>query len=97
MKPPSSRNSARHGSRQADGNEFGTEVSSVRLVVKEMKRPGFFGSAAASDRVAARSPSRKRREKVRQLLNNNSQSNRLRVCRGCARLVILFEVSAPSG
>ena len=31
---------ARHGSRQADGNEFGTEVSSVRLVVKEMKRPG---------------------------------------------------------
>jgi len=43
-----------HGSRQADGNEFGTEVSSVRLVVKEMKR--------------------KRREKVRQLLNNNSQS-----------------------
>ena len=30
---------ARHGSRQADGHDFGTEVSSVRLVVKEMKRP----------------------------------------------------------
>ncbi|CAE7253331.1 NEFM, partial [Symbiodinium pilosum] len=43
-----------HGSRLADGAEFGTEVSSVRLVVKEMKR--------------------KRKEKARQLLNNNSQS-----------------------